>query len=247
VLNRLALVLVLVVCVAVIVAFQVTRPSQAESRPDVFVPSPEFYLDFSPSFRTSIADAYWLYTIQYYGEHTKTDQRYDSLPALLDLVTYLSPRFSRAYLFGSYALVDAGLPQEGYDLLKRGAAANPDDWRLPANAGIFLYTFGEPATKARDAADWYERAAAVPGRPDYIPRLAAALLSKGGETEKAALMWAQVYADGDKYSRAKAVTALDELLPEGKEERMRAVAPLAETMPEGTFEELLAALFEDYL
>jgi tetratricopeptide (TPR) repeat protein len=247
VLRRLAPVLVLVACVAVIVAFQVTRPSQVESRPDVFVPSPGFYLDFSPSFRTSIADAYWLYTIQYYGEHTKTDQRYDALPALLDLVTSLSPRFSRAYLFGSYALLDAGLPQEGYDLLVRGAEANPDDWRLPANAGIFVYTFGDPATKARDAAEWYERAAAVPGRPGYVPRLAAALLAKGGEQEKAILMWAQVYADGDKYSREKAVAALDELLPEGKEERMEAVAPLAGTMPEATFEELLAALFDDYL
>lgn len=245
--RRLLPLAALTACVAVIVAFQLTRPPRAASRPDVFVPSPEFYLDFSPSLRTSIADAYWLYTIQYYGEHTMGDRRFDSLPALLDLVTTLSPRFSRAYLFGGYAFLDAKDPQAGYDLLKRGALANPDDWRLPANAGIFIYTFGDPATKAQDAAEWYERAAAVPGRPDYVPRLAAALLAKGGEQEKAVLMWGQVFADGDKYSREKAVAALDDLLPEGKEDRMRAVAPLRETMPQATFEELLAVLFEDYL
>ena len=35
-------------------------------------PSPQFFLDFSPSFRTTIADAYWLQMIQYYGEHITT-------------------------------------------------------------------------------------------------------------------------------------------------------------------------------
>ena len=47
-------------CAAVVVAYQATRPGKAPANPRVFVPSPTFFLDFSPSFRTSIADAYYL-------------------------------------------------------------------------------------------------------------------------------------------------------------------------------------------
>ena len=63
-----------------VVAYQVTRPAKAPANPRVFVPSPQFFLDFSPSFRTSIADAYYLHMVQYYGEHVKGDGRLDSLP-----------------------------------------------------------------------------------------------------------------------------------------------------------------------
>jgi hypothetical protein len=234
-------------CLTAVVAYQVTRPARAESDPRVFVPTAQFFEDFSPSFRTSIADAYYLYMVQYYGEHIETDQRLDSMADLVDLVTRLSPRFTKAYQFGTFALLDADEGAKAYEILQRGAEANPDDWGLPALAGFLVYGFGEGETKNSVAAEWYARAAAVEGAPAYLARLAAVLTAKGGEKEKAALMWAQVYADGDKYSREKAVAALDALLPEGKEERMKAVAPLAETMPEATFEELLAVLFADYL
>lgn len=239
--------LAIAACLAVVVGYQVTRPARAESDPRVFVPSAQFFEDFSPSFRSSIADAYYLYMVQYYGEHIETDQRLDSMADLVDLVTRLSPRFTKAYQFGTFALLDADEGAKAYEILQRGVEANPEDWGLPALAGFLVYGFGEGDTKNSLAAEWYARAAAVEGSPIYLDRLAATLTAKGGETEKAALMWAQVYADGDKYSREKAIAALDELLPEGKEERMRGVAPLAETMPEATFEELLAALFEDYL
>ena len=85
----------------------------------------------------------------------------------------------------------------------------------------------------------------MPGSPDYLPRLAAVLLGKGGEREKAILMWGQVYADGDKYSREKAVAGSTD--PARREEaRMKAVAPLYDTMPKDEFDALIAELFKDY-
>ena len=59
------------------------------------MPAPKFFLDFSPSFRTSIADAYYLNMVQYYGEHVNGDGRLDSLPRMVDLVTTLSPHFTQ--------------------------------------------------------------------------------------------------------------------------------------------------------
>jgi hypothetical protein len=239
--------LVVLTCAGVVVAYQVTRPARAPADPRVFVPSPRFFHDFSPSFRTSIADAYYLSMIQYYGEHIAGDGRLDSLPQMTDLVTELSPRFTRAHLFGAFALIDAGRPDLGYVLLERGFRNNPDTWLFPAYLAFFTYEYGDDEDKALLAAEWYEKAAAIPGSPAYLPRLAAALLAKGGEEEKAILMWGQAYLAGDKYAREKAVKGLEEILPRDEEARMKAVAPLYDTMPKSGFEALVAELFKDYV
>ncbi len=242
--RRVLLVLVALLCVAAVAAYQATRPQTAPADPAAFVPNPGVYLDFSPSFRTSIADAYYLSMVQYFGEHVDGDGRLDALPQMVELVTTLSPRFARAYLFGAFALVDAGRPELGYEVLKRGFAANPDDYRFPAYLGYFAYRYGEGDEKDAVAAEWYRRAAAIPGRPDYIPRLAATLLGKGGDVEKSVAMWGQVYLAGDKYSRQRAIDGLDEILPRERDARMRALAPLVQTMPEDELNTLVAALFE---
>jgi tetratricopeptide (TPR) repeat protein len=204
--------ILIVVCAVAVVGFQVSRPRTASSSPTTFVPSPKFFNDVSPGFRTFVSDLYWLATVQYYGEHVNGDGRLDSLPEMLDLVTDLSPHFSKAYLFGAFGLLDAGKAQQAYQLLVRGAKENPDDWKLASTVGIFIYSFAKNKDKAALAAKWYEKAAQIPGHPAYVDRLAAELTQKGGEAEKAATMWAQVYADGDKYSKGKAVDALRQIL-----------------------------------
>jgi tetratricopeptide (TPR) repeat protein len=246
VLRRLLAFVIVLACAGVVIAYQVSRPAQAPADPRVFVPAPAFFLDFSPSLRTSVADAYYLAMVQYYGEHVKTDGRLDSLPQMVDLVTKLSPHFTRAYLFGAFALIDAGRPDAAYEVLKRGFAANPGDWHFPAYLGFFAYRYGAGRDKDLAAARWYEQAAAIPGSPDYLARLAATLTARGGEQEKAVVMWGQVYMGGDKYVRQKAVAGLEGILPKEKAARMEAVAPLYQTMPKAEFEALTAKLFESY-
>lgn len=246
-LRRAVAALLVLACAGVVVAYQVTRPDRAPADPRVFVPSPEFFEDFSPSFRTSIADAYYLGMVQYYGEHIAGDGQLDSLPQMVGLVTTLSPHFIRAYLFGAFALVDAGRTEAAYAMLERGFEENPDEWLLPTLLGFFAYQYGDGGDQNLIAAQWYEKAAAIPGAPDYLPRLAAALLSKGGDEKKAILMWGQAYLVGDKYGRQKAVDGLERILPDDKDARMKAVAPLYETMPQAEFEALIADLFKDYV
>ena len=245
-LRRVITIIVVVACAAGVVAYQATRPAKAPASPRVFVPSPRFFLDFSPSFRTSIADAYYLSMVQYYGEHVNGDGRLDSLPNMVDLVTRLSPRFTRPYLFGAFGLMDAGRADVSYEILQRGYVANPDNWRFPSYLGFFAYAFASNKDKDRIAADWYSKAAAIPGSPAYLQRLAAVLLGKGGETEKAVLLWGQIYAEGDKFSRKKAVAGLDRILPAEKTARTKAVAPLVDAMPQAEFDQLVAELFEGY-
>jgi hypothetical protein len=245
--RRVVAVLVILACAGGVVAYQATRPARAPATPRVFVPSPRFFLDFSPGFRTSIADVYYLNMIQYYGEHLKSG-RLESMPAMVDLVTALSPHFLRPYSFGAFALVDAGRPDQSVRFLQRGFRANPTQWGFPAYLGYFAYQYGSGSKQQNDlaAARWYRTAAAVPGSPPYLLRLAAVLAGKGGDLEKAVLMWGQVYTGGDKYSRQKAVDGLDRILPTDKVARMKAVAPLQSTMPRGDFEALIAELFKGY-
>lgn len=246
-LRRVVLALVVLACAAGVVAYQATRPARAPASPRVFVPSPEFFQDFSPSFRTSIADLYYLQMVQYYGEHVAGDKQLDSLSAMADLVTSLSPHFTRVYLFSAFALVDAGRPDLGYELLKKGARANPDEWQFPAYLGFFAYRYGKGNDKDIQAAQWYRKASEIPGSPDYLPRLAAALLARGGEEEKAVVMLGQAYLAGDKYAREKAVRGLDYILPKEEGARMEMLAPLYETMPKADADRLVAELFKDYI
>jgi hypothetical protein len=246
VIRRLLALAVVLACAGVVVAYQVTRPVRAPANPRAFVPAAAFFLDFSPSFRTSVADAYYLSMVQYYGEHVSGDGRLDSLPQMVDLVTRLSPHFTRASMFGAFALMDAGRPDVAYEVLKRGYAANPGDWHYPAYLGFFAYRYGQGKDKDLAASRWYEKAAAIPGSQPYLLRLAAVLAGKGGADEKAILMWGQVYLGGDKYVRQKAVTELDAILPTDKAARMKAVAPLYDTMPRQEFEDLTAELFKGY-
>jgi len=245
--RRVVAIVVVVACAAGVVAYQATRPARAPASPRVFVPSPRFFLDFSPSFRTSIADAYYLNMVQYYGEHL-TSGRLESLPAMVDLVTALSPHFIRPYRFGAFALVDAGRPDLSVKLLQRAFEENPAEWGFPAYLGYFAYQYGSGSKKQNDlaAARWYERAASVPGSPPYLLRLAAVLSGKGGDLEKSVTMWGQVYMGGDKYSRKKAVDGLERILPEDKTARMKAVATLYDTMPKAEFDALIAELFKGY-
>lgn len=242
--RRLAVVVTLVVCVAVIGAYQVTRPAEGDSSPRVFVPSAQFFTDFSPSFRTSIADAYWLRIVQYYGEHVSGDRKFDSLWPMLDLTTRLSPHFTRPYTFGAFALLDAGHADLAYELLLRGHEANPQDWHLPALLGFLVYGYGSNADKNAIAAKWYLEASKLPGSPDYVDRLAARMLVKGGEREKAIMLWAQIYGVGDKYSREKAVEALDQLLPADPAARESGLANLHDFMSANQFRDLSQVLLE---
>lgn len=241
-LRRSAAVAAFVVCCSVVIGYQATQSTAETSGGQPFVPSPRFFLDFSPSFRTTIADAYWLQMIQYYGDHITTDQEYYRLKPMLDLITRLSPKYERAYLFGAYALLDAGLGNDAYRLLERGFDENPDAWQLATNAGILMYSYGPDNVKRKVAADWFEKAAAVPGAPEYVSRIAARLLGEGGELEKATALYAELYATGDKYSREKAIAGLDKILPQSRVERRQALERVRDLMAPDTFARLVAEL-----
>jgi len=156
-----------------------------------YLPSPSYLKPLLLGFDNLGADFSWLQTIQYFGKHYLSDQKYPVLAQLLNLTTSLDPSFIDVYYYGHLFLVYfAKDMQAGISLLKKGIDANPDRWELPYALGslYFLEVKDYP-----EALKWFERANRLPGRAHYIPRFVARLYAATGHRETAIEMWTEIY------------------------------------------------------
>jgi len=138
------------------------------------------------------ADLAWLRAIQYYGQHRVTDNRFDHLYHVFDILTTLAPRFESAYVFGAFALAQEGrrFPQAEALMLK-GCENNPGSGRLAFETG-FLYYVKPNGRDLERAAEYFELAANLPGHPDAARRFAAFCRQGSGSLVVAAALWQQV-------------------------------------------------------
>jgi tetratricopeptide (TPR) repeat protein len=142
------------------------------------------------------ADIYWTRAVQYFGgKHHEKSLRYDLLRPLLGLTTDLDPRLTVAYEFGSFFLAQkppegAGDPQAAVELVKKGIAANPRDWRLYYHLGFVEYVERQDLKAAADA---FEAGSRIPGALPWMKVMAASMRQKGGERETARYLWTNIY------------------------------------------------------
>jgi len=158
------------------------------------------------------ADVYWIRAIQYYGGAKRRlagqpvgpeppsmlaaveTKEYSQLYTLLDITTSLDPSFTIAYRFGAVFLAEAypagaGRVDLAVKLLEKGTAARPDKWEYMEDAGFVYYWY---AHDYRQAAEWFDKAAAVPGAPVWLKGLAATTLARGGDRQSSRTMWAAI-------------------------------------------------------
>lgn len=162
----------------------------------LYVTSPAVVTRLALSYRAVAADIYWIRALQYYGGIRLAGtggQGYDLLYPLLDLTTSLDPAFSLAYRFGALFLSEprpggAGRPDLAVRLLQKGMEASPHRWEYPYDIGFVYYRFGDYAS----AADWFRRAAAVPGAATWLGPLAAVTLARGGDIATSRQLWQQI-------------------------------------------------------
>ena len=157
----------------------------------LYLPDAKYLKPILIGFHGVAADLLWIRTVQYVGAHLETDRKFPHLAKALDLATSLDPHFLQPYgLGGLFLLYFARQPEAAVSLLEKGAAANPDRWELPHDLGRYYYL------EARDypqALWWWERAAKLPGRPDYLPRFVARLHAQTGHAETALDLWSELY------------------------------------------------------
>lgn len=145
-------------------------------------------------FDNLLADVYWMRAVVYYGGERRSERSkktYDLLHPYLDLVTTLDPDFRVAYRFGAIFLAEAypggaGRPDLAMALLQRGLQHEPTAWEYMHDIA-FLHFWSRQDYRA--AAEWFDRAAQLPGAPAWLRPLAAVTLTQGGDRETARQMW----------------------------------------------------------
>jgi tetratricopeptide (TPR) repeat protein len=168
------------------------------------------------TFDALAADVYWMRAIQHYGrdrKSTRVDGRFELLLPLLDLTTTLDPYFSIAYRFGAIFLSmdppnGPGRPDLAIGLLEKGLVHRPDRWQYAHDIGFVHYWHtGDFA----QAASWFDRAAKMPGSPEWIRQVAAVTLVEGGDRQGARRILSELVAAEESYVRAAAERSLAQL------------------------------------
>jgi tetratricopeptide (TPR) repeat protein len=218
-LRTAAAALLLILLAVTVVALQRYRDRHfraAETDQQIlYVRSPAVMTRVALSFDAVAADLYWIRAIQYYGGMRLSPDdapRYDLLYPLLDLTTSLDPKFSIAYRFGAFFLSEqapggAGRPDLAIRLLEKAIAANPDRWEYPHDVGFVHYRYG----RYQEAADWFRRAAKVPGATNWLEPLAAVTLTVGGNLRASRMLWDEVMKSDQQWLRRTAEHRLQQL------------------------------------
>jgi len=144
-----------------------------------------------------LADIYWTRAVQYYG--TRVGEGHGDfalLDPLLNISTTLDPHLIIAYRFGAIFLsepkpIGDGRTDLAIQLVKRGVAANPNEWRLDYDLGLLYYW---RLKDYQPAAAAFLAGSNVPGAPFMTLKLmAASVAEKGGSIETSRMIFAELY------------------------------------------------------
>ena len=219
----------------------------AVDRPELlYVRSPAVMKRAALRFDAIAADVYWIRALQHFGEerlspasHRRT---YALLYPLLDLTTTLDPYFSIAYRFGAIFLGEPypggpGRPDLAVALLQKGLAAQPAKWQYMQDLGFVYYWHLRDYHAAASA---FQKAADMPGAPNWLRPLAAVTLAEGGHRDASRALWQQLaqseepWLSGAATLRLAQLDAMDVMDAWRRVRRERGVTPALPLDPSGT-------------
>lgn len=169
--------------IGAVVALEREQPALAGKADFSYLPKGEYLKVAVLGYRQLAADLIWLKALQHFGLRHQTTEGYLQGYHAVDVLTDLDPQFAYAYqVAGTILGVWAQRPQESVAILKKGMRENPDVWQMPFFLGYeYYYELHDPAT----ASQYLRIAAALPGSPEYLPRLAARMTVEAGDPEAA--------------------------------------------------------------
>jgi tetratricopeptide (TPR) repeat protein len=160
-----------------------------------------------------IADLLWLKAVQVMGDKGAEQRDAEWLYQAFDAITTLDPKFDYVYQLGGVFLgVLCGRADLAVQLLEKGTRANPELWRLEFYLGFNQFYF---LGHYKEAAEAMAKAAALPGRPDYIQLLAARLYAEAQEPALALDFLGRMYEESkDEQVRVQLKTRMNEVIIE---------------------------------
>jgi len=202
------------------VAIELTRerivPEPPAVLPTLWMRSPAVMDRLALEFDALAADVYWIRAVVYYGGVRRSDdpgKNYDLLHPLLELTTTLDPKFMLAYRMGAIFLSEpypggAGRPDLAVELLEKGVRLNPSRWELLHDIGfVYFWTYRDYVK----AAEWLDRAGKVPGSPEWLKPVVAAMLARGGDRATARLLWTEMLRSDERGMQDLATVRLAQL------------------------------------
>lgn len=203
--------LVIGCALATLAVARIARESASDQLPVVdvatpYAPSPGTAAFVSLGYREAMADLLWVRLTGYFGGDRSTSH---GVAGLVEAIITLDPKFYRAYEWGARAIMMAhyDVDQESYftaiDVLDKGTAHFPDEWRFPNLEGqIYTQDLETDDDAQKDA--WtskgillVETAIRKPGAPKDAAEWAAVMRTKRGEVEKARQGLEEVLAQTD--------------------------------------------------
>ncbi len=159
-------------------------------------------------YRNVLSNVLWFNSISYFGKHFRTDQNYEWLFHMADLVTTLDPHSIFVYEFISTMLSwEANKPDQAVALLTKAIEDHPGNWRLYYLRGFtFMYFLHESENAARD----FRTASQQPMAPVFAARLASKVLVMQNSPETAI-----------EFLKGALATVKDETARAALEERLR--------------------------
>jgi hypothetical protein len=187
--------LLLVAVIALQIRIDATAQAMTPPGAELLIQSGPALKKMSMGYDALLADIYWTRAVQYYGSRViEPGANYDLLWPLLDVATTLDPHLVVAYRFGAIFLSEpyagANRTDLAIRLVKRGIAANPDQWRLGSDLGLLYYL------RLRDyksASETYLETSKIPGAPPSLKLLAGRIAQQGGSIGTARVIWSQLY------------------------------------------------------
>ena len=170
--------------------------AQVQPGPDVLnISSGRLIKKMSLGYDALLADIYWTRVVQYYGGKRYThDVNLPLMEPLLNIAVTLDPNLVVAYRYGAMFLSEgpprgAGRPESGADLLRRGIAANPDEWRLWHDLGFLYYWDMKDYKKATEA---YWEGSKHPQAAIWMKVMAARIAQEGRTRDTSRFLWQRV-------------------------------------------------------
>ncbi len=177
----------------------------------LYLPSGEYLQPLSLGYQLMLSDMLWIKTITYFGSHFMGDGEYPWLYHILSLIIDLDPRFDFPYYFGGVVLsLEAAQAENANKILARGIEAYPEKWEYPFYIGFNHYYHRGDAARA---APYIERAAKLPGSPEFVKSLVGTLYMKVGADETALKFFREAHQNtSDALIKKKIEIKIEEIL-----------------------------------
>lgn len=179
------------------------RQAQADPGAELlYLPNGKYLKLLSLGYDSVLADAIYLWSIQYYSNYERRD-RYRYVEHVFDgVITELDPHFVDAYWIGALILtVEAREVDAGLRLLEKGIDNNPEQWILAYLAAWEAYHAG----RFEQAGEYFARAAEIPGAPASVVRMRAGMRNKAGDIGGAIRLWQEIAEDPASDARSVAI------------------------------------------